>query len=224
MLWPFAGNEQPPALFLDAVFALVLELGRRGTETNLTPKRIELRRPEEPGNGLAGYFGCPIKYRSRRDAVVLRATDLDLPFVTHNEELMQMLAPQLENQLQAGQTKPSVGEQVKWVLRRLLSGSCPDVVVVAKELGMSARTLQRRIAEEGITFRELLNQIRRELVRQYLADDGNEIPEVAFLLGYDNPNSFYRAFRTWEGTTPAEWRATPRQAKANQVPSERATG
>ena len=224
MLWPFAGNEQPPALFLDAVFALVLELGRRGTETNLTPKRIELRRPEEPGNGLAGYFGCPIKYRSRRDAVVLRATDLDLPFVTHNEELMRMLAPQLENQLQAGQTRPSVGEQVKWVLRRLLSGSCPDVVEVAKELGMSARTLQRRITEEGITFRGLLNQTRRELVRQYLADDGNEIPEVAFLLGYDNPNSFYRAFRTWEGTTPAEWRATPRQAKANQVPSEKATG
>lgn len=217
MFWPFAGDEPPPALFLDAVFALVVELGRRGTETRLVPKRVELRRAEEPGDGLAGYFGCPIKYRSRRDALVLRAADLELPFVTHNEELLEMLAPQLENQLQAGQAKPSTAEQVKWVLKRLLSGSHPDVVMVARELGMSARTLQRRITAEGITFRALLNETRRELVRQYLADESIEISEVAFLVGYDNANSFYRAFRAWENTTPAEWRADPRQTKSNRA-------
>jgi AraC-like DNA-binding protein len=217
VFWPFAGNEQPPALFLDAVFALVIELGRRGTETHLTPKRLELKRPEEPGDGLAGYFGCPVRYRSQRDAVVLRAADLDMPFVAHNEELLRLLAPHLENQLQADQKNRGVGDQVKWVLRRLLSGSCPDVVMVAKELGMSARTLQRRITAEGITFRQLLNETRRELVRQYLVDDSIEIPEVAFLLGYDNANSFYRAFRTWEGQTPAEWRADPRPLKPNQA-------
>lgn len=217
MFWPFAGDEQPPALFVDAVFALVLELGRRGTEIRLTPKRIELMRPEEPGNGLADYFGCPIKYRSRRDAVVLRAADLELPFVAHNEELLRMLAPQLENQIKAGQAKPSIGDQVKWVQKRLLSGSCPDVAMVAKELGMSARTLQRRITGEGMTFRHLLNETRRDLVRQYLADNTIEIPEVAFLVGYDNANSFYRAFRSWEGKTPAEWRAAPPPTTANRV-------
>jgi AraC-like DNA-binding protein len=213
MSWPFAGDAQPPALFLDAVFALVMELGRRGTKTPLTPKRLELRRPSETGNGLSEYFGCPIKYRSRRDALVLRAADLELPFASHNEELLQMLAPQLEHQLRAGQTKPGIGDQVKWVLKRLLSGSCPDVVAVAKELGMSARTLQRRIKAEHLTFRQLLNETRRELVRHYLADHTIEIPEVAFLVGYDNANSFYRAFRAWEDKTPAEWRATSRQAK-----------
>jgi len=121
-----------------------------------------------------------------------------------------MLAPQLENQLKAGQTKQSIPEQVKWVLKRLLSGSRPDVVMVAKELGVSARTLQRRITEEGTTFRQLLNETRRELVREYLANDSIEIAEVAFLVGYDNANSFFRAFRSWEGRTPAEWRAATR--------------
>jgi len=221
VFWPFAGDEQPPALFLDAVFSLVLELGRRGTKTELTPKRIELKRPEERHNGLSEYFGCPIKYRSRRDAVVLRSSDLELPFVAHNEELLQMLAPQLENQLKAGQTKQSIGDQVKWVLKRLLSGSRPDVVMVAKELGMSDRTLQRRITEEGTTFRQLLRDTRRELVREYLADDSNEVAEVAFLVGYDNANSFYRAFRSWEGRTPAEWRSATRHSKPNGARARR---
>jgi len=205
--WAFAGEEQPPALLLDAVFALIMELGRRGTKTRLSPKRVELTRPAERNNGLAEYFGCPVKYRATRDALVLRAADLELPFVTHNEELLQMLAPQFENQLKEGRTKQSILEQVKWVLKRLLSGSRPDLLMVAKELGMSDRTLQRRITDEGTTFRQLLNDTRHELVRQYLSDGSVEITEAAFLIGYEDPNSFYRAFRSWEGTTPAEWRA-----------------
>jgi AraC-like DNA-binding protein len=205
--WAFAGEEQPPALLLDAVFALIMELGRRGTKTRLSSKRVELTRPAERNNGLEEYFGSPVKYRATRDALVLRATDLELPFVTHNEELLQMLAPQFENQLKAGRTKQSILEQVKWVLKRLLSGSRPDLLMVARELGMSDRTLQRRITDEGTTFRQLLNETRQELVRQYLGDPSVEITEAAFLVGYEDPNSFYRAFRSWEGTTPGEWRA-----------------
>ncbi len=214
--WPFAADEQPPALLLDAIFALVMELGRRGTQANLTPKRVELTRQMERKNGLGEYFGCAIKYRSRRDVLVLRVADVELPFVAHNEELLQMLAPQLENQLEAGRTKQSIHEQVKWILRRLLSGSRPDVAMVAKELGMSERTLQRRITEEGTTFRQLLNQTRHELVQEYLADESVEIAEAAFLLGYEDVNSFYRAFRSWAGKTPAEWRAANRPAKAGR--------
>lgn len=205
--WPFAEQEEPPALLIDAVFALVLELGRRGTKTKLSPKRVELTRPAERKNGFLEYFGCPIKYRSAQNVLVVRAVDLERPFLTHNEELLQMLAPQFENQLKEGRTKQSILEQVKWVLKRLLSGSRPDLLMVAKELGMSDRTLQRRITDEGTTFRQLLNDTRHELVRQYLSDGSVEITEAAFLIGYEDPNSFYRAFRSWEGTTPAEWRA-----------------
>lgn len=208
VFWPFASDEPPPALLLDAVFALVMELGRRGTESPLTPKYIELARPREQASGLRDYFGCPINYQADRNALVFRVADIDRPYVAHNEELLQMLAPQLENQLQTRQAPQGIHEQVKWVLRRLLSGSRPDLAVVAKELGMSERTLQRRITEEGTTFRDLLNETRREQVRTYLADSSIEITEAAFLLGYETPNSFYRAFRSWEGQTPAEWRAT----------------
>jgi AraC-like DNA-binding protein len=205
--WPFAGEERPPELVIDAVFALVLELGRRGTKTKLKPKCVELARPAEGEDGLEDYFGCPVKYRAARNSLVLRAADVELPFATHNDELLEMLAPQFEKRLNEVQTKRSILEQVKWVLKRLLSGSRPDLVIVAKELGMSHRTLQRRITDEGSTFRQLLNETRHELVRQYLVNPAVEITEAAFLVGYEDPNSFYRAFRSWEGTTPAEWRA-----------------
>jgi AraC-like DNA-binding protein len=89
----------------------------------------------------------------------------------------------------------------------LLAGSRPDILVVARELGVSGRTLQRRITDEGASFRQLLLEARKELVRQYLAEPSIQINEAAYLLGYDDPRSFYRAFRSWEGTTPAIWRS-----------------
>ena len=205
--WPFAREEPAPELLIDAVFALVTELGRRGTKTRLNPKRIELTRPAERENRFEEYFGCRVKYRATRDVLILRAADLEIPFVTHNDELLQMLAPQFEHELKEGRRKQSILEQVRWVLKRLLAGSRPDLLMIAKELGMSERTLQRRITEEGTTFRQLLNETRHELVRQYLGNASVEITEAAFLVGYEDPNSFYRAFRSWEGKTPAEWRA-----------------
>jgi aryl-alcohol dehydrogenase-like predicted oxidoreductase len=89
--------------------------------------------------------------------------------------------------------------------------------MVAKELGISERTLQRRITDEGTSFRQLLNETRHELVRQYLGNASVEITEAAFLVGYEDPNSFYRAFRSWEGKTPAEWRAANQRRKSKLV-------
>ncbi len=205
--WPFAEEAEPP-LLADATFASITELGRRGTKTKLNPKRVELRRPPDPAHGHEAYFQCAIKYGARWNAIILRTSDLDLPFVTHNADLIEMLVPQLDRQLAGRKAQARIVDQVKWVLKRLLSGSRPDILLVAKELGMGARTLQRRITDEGASFRQLLNEARQELVRQYLSDPTIEINETAFLLGYEDPNSFYRAFRTWEGTTPAHWRST----------------
>ena len=205
--WPFAEDPEPP-LLTDAAFAAVAELGRRGTKTKLNPKRVELQRASDPTQSHELHFQCPVKYGARRNAIILRTADLDLSFVTHNADLLEMLAPQLDRQLAGRKAQAKIVDQVKWVLKRLLSGSRPDILLVAKELGMGARTLQRRITEEGASFRQLLNEARQELVRQYLSDPAIEINETAFLLGYEDPNSFYRAFRTWEGTTPAHWRST----------------
>ena len=199
-------REKVPLSLLDAAFASMLQLGRRGTGVPIRPLRVEIRQADEHGEIRERYFGCEIKFRAPRNAIVFRRSDLELPFLTYNAELVAMLGPQLDRELAKAKSQLAVTGRVKWVLMRLLGGRSPEIHDVAKELGMSCRTLQRRITEERTTFRRLISDARRELARYYLLQPALEFAEVACLLGYEDPNSFFRAFREWEGTTPSEWR------------------
>ena len=204
--WPYA-TEPEPALLTDAAFASFVELGRRGTRVDVRPLRVELLRPREATDPHTAYFGAPVRFRADRSALVFHARDLDRPFLGHNAELLELLDAPLTRALTERQAEAAIGEQVKAVLRRQLAGRRPDIDAVARELGVSARTLQRRIAAAGGNFQQLLGDARRELGREYLTRADVELKEVAYLLGYDDANSFHRAFRAWEGTTPARWRA-----------------
>lgn len=204
-------TEAEPRLLTDAAFAVVLQLGRAGTGATLTPRRVELARRLEPSRTHEKFFGCAVQYRRPRNAIVLHRADLDRSFTTYNAELIAMLQGQFEKSLADRAAGARTVDRVKWILRRLLAGNRPDITSVARELGLSSRTLQRKITEEGGNFRQLLTEVRKELVREYLRQPALQLTEAAYLLGYDDPNSFYRAFRSWEGTTPAHWRAT-RQA------------
>jgi AraC-like DNA-binding protein len=210
-VWQHAQEETPP-LLTDAAFASFVELGRRGTGHQVNPKRVELKRKAEATGVHEAYFKCPVKFGARRNILVLRTDDLDLPFLTHNAELLEMLDPQLVKALEEQRAQRSISEQVKWILKRLLAGARPDVSAVARELGLSDRTLQRRIDDDGTTFRKLLLEARQELAREYLNRPDIDVAEVAYLLGYEDSNSFYRAFRTWEGTTPAQLRSALKQS------------
>jgi AraC-like DNA-binding protein len=96
---------------------------------------------------------------------------------------------------------------VKGVLKPLLAKGRPGIDDVAREIGTSARTLQRRLLEEGATFQQLVQEARRELARHYLRHSSLELNETAYLLGYEDAHSFFRAFQDWESTSPGEWRA-----------------
>lgn len=199
-------SELAPPLLLDAAFASTLMLGRRGTGQRLHPLRVEMRRNDEHRKIYEAFYGCPVKFKARRNAIVYLISDLDRPFRTYNAELLALLSPQLDQELARRKAHHTVAARVKWVLMRLLGGQRPEIIDVAKELGMSCRTLQRRIAEESTSFRRLISDARRELAKHYLLEPSLSLAEAACLLGYEDPNSFFRAFRDWEGTTPGEWR------------------
>ncbi|MCB4771876.1 AraC family transcriptional regulator [Ancylobacter sp. Lp-2] len=202
----FHATRPEPAIATDVTFASLVELGRRGTGQPVNPRKVDLARPD-PGDGVhADYFRCAVRFGAPRNALVLDPADLDRPFPGHNPELLAILTPALAAALQELQTHSSVGAQVKMALKRSLASGRPELADIAQYLGMSERTLQRRITEEQTTFRELLVEARRELGRQLLADPSTDIDEVACLLGYQDASSFYRAFRDWEGVTPGEWR------------------
>lgn len=201
-------QEPAPALLIDAAFATFVELGRRGSRVHIIPRGVELARPENGHKALADFFGCPVRFGAERNALVFDVADLNRPFPGHNPELLEILNPVLIAALAEATAPPTISHQVKGALKRILASGRPEMAEVAREIGMSERTLQRRITEEGTSFRQLMLETRQEVVRHLLTEPSIEIEEIAGLLGYEDANSFYRAFRTWEGTTPARWRAS----------------
>jgi len=192
----------------------ILSIGRRGTDGQITPLRAELTRPVRNRPLFETHFGCRVQFKADRNTLVFRPGDLDRPFVTRNAELLSAIGAQLETELQARKTSADVGEQVKHTLKRSLAGKRPTLQNIAQELGLSTRTLQRRLTDADITFQQLVEGTRRELAHLYLRQSTVELKGVAFLLGYEDANSFFRAFQGWEGTTPGEWRTQLRTAAA----------
>jgi AraC-like DNA-binding protein len=119
---------------------------------------------------------------------------------------LTVLGAHVESELNARNTSTNADDQVKEAIRRSLGGKRPTLQNVARELGMSARTLQRRLTGGGTSFQQLVEGARRELARHYLKQSKVELNETAFLLGFEDANSFFRAFQVWEGTSPGEWR------------------
>lgn len=199
-------KEPQPDIMIDIGLSWILNVGRRGTDGEITPLRLELTRPAKHRALLERHFGCRVRFKADRNALVFRGSDLDIPFVTHNEELLSILGPRLDSELKSRNASNSVSEQVKQTLRQLLAGKRPILQDVAQELGLGTRTLQRRLTDAGLTFQQLVEETRRELARHYLKQRTVELNEAAFLLGFEDANSFFRAFQVWEGTSPTEWR------------------
>ena len=207
-------EEIQPEVMVDLVLSWILAIGRRGTDGQITPLRLELTRPAQNRELLESHFGCRVRFKAGRNALIFRNTDLDRPFVTQNDELLTAIGAQLEAELKELNSGADLGDQVKHTLKRSLAGKRPTLPQVARELCMSARTLQRRLTDAKITFQELVEETRRELAHHYLRHSTVELNETAFLLGYEDSNSFFRAFQGWEGTTPGEWRTRHRPAEA----------
>ncbi len=205
-VWLLAENTEAPT-WIDMCFGWTVTIGRRGTGRSIHPSRVELRRPEAHRRLYESYFQCPVRFGARRNKLFFRAEDVSQPFVTHNPELLELVAPQLEAELKRQMAESPLREQAKGILKRLLAGQKPRLEDVAVELRVSTRTLQRRLLEEGITFHDLVEAARREMAQHYLSQPLLELNETAYLLGYEDPNSFIRAFHKWEGTSPGEWRS-----------------
>jgi AraC-like DNA-binding protein len=215
-------EETEPPLLVDLAFAWVVGIARRGTGMDLTPRRLELRGPKRNREIYEAHFGCPAKFDARHNAIVFGRADLDRPFLTHNPDLWATVAPQLEAELLRAPASEAIGEQVKGILKRLLAGRRPGIEDVARELRMSPRSLQRKLTDEGTTFQRVMQEARRELARHYLLNSSLELNETAYLLGYEDAHSFFRAFHGWEGSPPGEWRA--RQIKGARGRSKAVVG
>ncbi|HZZ91902.1 MAG TPA: AraC family transcriptional regulator ligand-binding domain-containing protein [Usitatibacter sp.] len=201
-------QEHPErATATDLMFGILMELGRRGTGQPVRARHVELQWAQGNPAAHAEFFGATVRFGAASNRLVVDRADLDRPFASYNRELLEVLSPALERALADHHAGQRLADRVKWLMKRRLATSRPEMRAIAQELAMSERTLQRRLADEGTRFLDVLTTARRELAHEYLVNGQLDMVDVAFLLGFDDQNSFFRAFRQWEGETPARWRA-----------------
>ncbi len=201
--------DAPPARLIDACLASVLHLGRKGTGTVVQPKRVDLARPAAHADLLQAQFGCPVEFGARANRLILDSAVLDLPFQTSNPDLLAVLLPGMESELASRSIaggEPHCLDAVKREVRAQMQGRRPSVRDVARALAISARGLQRRLQASGTSYQSLLDEVRSTVACELLSKTSLDSGEIAFLLGFEELNSFNRAFSAWHGTTPLRWR------------------
>ena len=197
-------------LLSDYTILVAVQLIRTLLGPDVPVQELRSRRshvPDAQREPWEAFAGGPIVEGHAKAALLIPAAVAAAPLPSADLELSAYFRSILER------AAPDVSalswvDKVRATIERRLSDGTPNADAVGRELGVGARSLARRLKEEGETFGALLSAVRQERARALLADANVTQAEVAFLLGYRDQASFHRAFRRWFGTTPAAFRRT----------------
>jgi AraC-like DNA-binding protein len=186
--------------------ALIILHFRGETDGRFAAAAVSFRHaPDEPA-GFQRVLGCPVKINSLWNGVSIPAESWHLPLRRRDPILRRMLEGQANHLLERLSNRTGVALEVQRALVPRVTGGDTKIESVAHQLTLSARTLQRRLAEEGVSYHELLDGARKQAAGQYLSESTLAIGEVAYLVGFSEPAAFHRAFKRWFGCTPERFR------------------
>ncbi len=151
------------------------------------------------------WFDAPVRFGAEQTQLVLPAAALEASLHSADPKLLAILTRAADELARQAPSEPTLTASAKRVLREALRSDQATIDEVAAKLGLTSRSLQRRLKDEGTAFQTLREDVRRELAQRYLAD-GLSIAEISFLLGFSEPSAFFRAFKRWTGKTPLESR------------------
>lgn len=196
---------EPPVSL--ALFELVFQIAfaRMATREPIYALRVETPRLPAKLDPYTEFFGVRIE-QSERHAVHFSRADGRRPFLTANESMWKMFEPSLRQRLSEIEAEATVRDRVRAALLEALPAGESSMDQIASKLGVSKRTLQRHLRGEGTSFQAVLNATREELARYYLVKTKLSGAEISYLLGFADPNSFFRAFHAWTGSTTEQVR------------------
>ncbi len=200
------GSEEPiPRSLGVSELVFFTQLARLGTRARIEPLAASV--PDLPLNlePYQAYLGCALE-SSEQIQMTFSAQDGRRPFLTDNMAMWAAFEPALNSRLSELDAQASMRERVRAVLLETLPAGISSVDAVAQRLALSKRSLQRQLADESVGYQELLSEVRHELARHYLSRTDISAGEISWLLGFQESNSFIRAFKSWTGITPAAYR------------------
>jgi AraC-like DNA-binding protein len=192
----------------EATIASIFSISREVTTTDVTPLKVCFKHPA-PASITAheDYFGCPVDFGSDRDALLLSSLTLDAPNRLGDKSISRFFDTHLEAEVSKYSDDTSLERRVQEEISRALSEGVPMISELAERLSMSARTLQRRLSDEGCSYQSLVVESRRQLAERLLQHTDYALADVAFMTGFSEQSAFTRAFKRWSGQTPRAFRA-----------------
>jgi AraC-like DNA-binding protein len=204
---PPPGGPAPPRHAVEFAFARSLHMARRSTGVEVRPACVRFAFPR-PADTRAhqALFQSPLVFGHARNELELDAASLRLPQRAADPWLRDLVEKHGRALLDRLGERTRLAGQVTAALRVGIQRGEVDLASVARALAVGERTLQRRLAEEGIRFRALADEARRALACQYLGDGSVGLSEIALMLGFSEQAAFQRAFLRWTGLTPGQYR------------------
>ncbi|HZD01310.1 MAG TPA: AraC family transcriptional regulator ligand-binding domain-containing protein [Actinomycetes bacterium] len=202
--WP--PDSTPPAVLVTWELLFWVALARIATRAEVRLLRVATFEPPADRDAYRDYLGVAIE-PGRTPSITFSPLDAVRPFLTADEGMWEFFEPELRRRLSELNEGAAMAERVRAALLELLPAGESTMQVVARHFAVSMRTLQRRLRDEQTSFQAVLNATRESLARHYLTESTMPAAEISFLLGYQDTNSFYRAFQSWTGQTPQQVRA-----------------
>jgi len=204
-------SEAPAPASHELCWALVAKYARELSTVPFRLLTVELAHAQPPDPApYRAWFDAPVVWNAETTQLVMPRAALDASLVSSDPKLLAILTRAADELGKQATDEPPLTAQVKRALREALRSDEAQVDVIAKRLGLTGRSLQRRLKDEGSSFQGAREEVRRELAHRYL-DEGLAIAEISFLLGFSEPSAFFRAFKRWTGQTPVESRAQRRE-------------
>lgn len=177
------------------------------TNKKIVPTLVELNTKTRLSASLRESFGAEVTYTNESESSLhFKLEDAKQPFLTENAALWAKVEAQLIEDIEALEISQSITARVRKKILSNITTKSFSLKHLHHELGMSQSTLQRRLGEEGTSFRKLLDETRIALATEYLKQNKVCIKEIAYMLGYSDPNSFYRYFKRSTGQSPDAYR------------------
>lgn len=200
------GNDAPlPRSLAAAELVFFTQLIRLATREQVIPTHIQLAEMPENLAAYQRYFGCDLSLGIQTQ-ISFSATDANRPFLTANDSMWEFFEDHLSKRLAELDSQANTSDRVRAVLLEALPSGEASIESVASRLAMSKRTLQRKLTEEAQSFQSLLVSVRGGLADHYLERSHLSLGEISFLLGFQESTSFIRAYRTWKGISPGQYR------------------
>ncbi len=191
----------------EASMAAVVTICREASSAPFTPLGIFFKHAPRGDTAIyTQHFGCPVHFEARRDAVLVSEESLAVPNTLGDPSIVRFFDQHLEQELAIQDDAHIIEKRVRMAVAKLLSEGVPTLSLIAANLGMGVRTLQRRLSERGQSYQNLVDQARRELAQQLLRETDYSLAEIAFLTGFAEQSGFTRAFKRWSGQTPRSYR------------------